>query len=654
LRPARLACLAAPAVLAAAAAFTAAAAGASDDPTWARDVAPLVYRRCAGCHHDGTVAPFALLEYPQARSHAKQMALVTAKRRMPPWLPAGGDVAFADDRRLSDEEIALLARWAELGAPEGDPAAAPPPPKYTEGWQLGEPDLVVQPIDAYTLEPEGSDVFRNLVVPLDLPAGKYVTACEMRPGSGRFVHHAVVLIDPAREGRRLDRQDGDPGFGGMDLHGATSPDGHFVGWAPGRTPRSVAAGMQWPLPARADLLIQLHLLPSGKPEKVLPQLGLHLTDQPPSLLPCIVRLGTKTLEIAPGDANYVVEDQVVLPVDVEALAIVPHAHRLGRVMEASAQLPDGRTLKLIEIPQWDFSWQDEYHFAQPVALPKGTTLRMHFTYDNSDANPRNPSHPPRKVSYGASSSDEMSDLWLQLLPRTPTDRDTLLALVDQKEHSDRVALMQIAFDRDGPTAESHYDLGTALFGASRFDEAKSHFEAALALDPKYVSAWVNLGLVHTRSERWSEARRCFEQVLLLDPRHENGQKNLALACEKGGDWKAAAQAWRTLLEQEKNGYAAQALAWILATAPDDSVRDGKAALLWARRAAGIMKDDPETLDVLAAAFAESGKWKDAILTDKRAIEAAEKAGADEAAKRYAEHQKAYREKRAWRDAPAAK
>jgi tetratricopeptide (TPR) repeat protein len=350
----------------------------------------------------------------------------------------------------------------------------------------------------------------------------------------------------------------------------------------------------------------------------------------------------------------VVEDRMVLPVDVEALAIVPHCHKLGHRLESTAHLPDGRTLRLIEIPQWDFSWQDEYHFAQPVALPKGTDLGMQFTYDNSEANPRNPSHPPHRVVYGGNSSDEMSDLWLQLLPHSTHERDELLAAVDKKEHDDRIALMQIAFDRGPPTAESHYDLGTALFGAGRFDEARAHFEAALALDPKYVSAWVNLGLTHTRSGNWSEARRCFEQVLLLDPKHENGQKNLALACQKAGDWKGAAKAWRALLEHERDGAAARSLAWVLATAPDDEARDGKEALLWARRAAQIFKDDPESLDVLAAAFAESGKWKDAILTDKRAIEAAKAAGADEAAQRYAEHQRSYRDKKAWREAPAAK
>lgn len=629
-------------------------AGAGDDPTWAHDVAPLVYRRCVACHHDGTAAPFSLLEYEQARSHAKQMASVTAKRRMPPWLPDGGDVAFADDRRLTDEEIALIGRWAQAGAPEGDASQSPPPPKFSEGWQLGEPDLVVQPAEAYTLKPEGSDVFRNLVVPLELPAGKYVTACEMRPGSGRYVHHAVVFVDPMREGRRLDRKDGEPGFGGMDLHGATSPEGHFVGWAPGHTPRSVEPGMQWPLAARADLLIQLHLLPSGKPETILPKLGLHFTDQPPKLLPCIVRVGTKTLDIAAGDANYVVEDSMTLPVDVDALAINPHCHRLGKRLESTAQLPDGRTIRLLEIPQWDFAWQDEYRFAQPVALPKGTVLRMHFTYDNSDANPRNPSHPPRRVVYGPDSSDEMSDLWFQLLPRSPAERAVLVDAIEQEEHEDRIALMKVQFDRGPPTAESHYDLGTALFGAGRFDEARAHFEAAIALDPKYVSAWVNLGLTHTRSANWLEARRCFEQVLLLDPKHENGHKNLALACEKGGDWKAAAKAWRALLEHAKDGGAARSLAWILATAPDDEARDGKDALMWARRAAAIFKDDHESLDVLAAAFAESGKWKDAILTDKRAIDAAKDAGDEEAARRYAEHQRSYRDKKAWREAPAAK
>lgn len=633
--------------------FAAAPAGDAV-PDWAHDVAPLVHRRCAPCHHDGTAAPFPLLRYADARAHAQQMARVTERRRMPPWLPADGDVPFADDRRLTPAEIALLAQWAENGAPEGDPAAAPTPPEFPVGWQLGEPDLVLQPPETFTLRADGGDVFRNLVLPVDLPDGKYVLSCEMRPGSGRFVHHAVIFLDPFKEGRRLDRLEPDAGFGGMDLHSATSPDGHFVGWAPGRTPAAVGDGMQWKLPARADLLIQLHLLPSGKPEAVLPQVGLRFTSEPPTRLPCIVRIGSRTLDIAPGDANYVVEDSLELPVDSDALVIVPHAHFLGKHLEGFAVLPDGKRVELLDIPQWDFTWQDEYRFAHPVALPKGTRVAMRYTFDNSAENPRNPSHPPHRIVYGPNSTDEMSDLWLQLLPRNAADRDALNAAMERKNLDDRVVMMRLALERGPPDAANHYNFGTALFMAGRFDEAGREFEQVLALDPSFVSAHVNLGLVKTRAEDWAGARACFEKALALDPKHGNVHKNLALACTRQGDWKAAAAAWRALLAVERDPRAAQFLAWILATAPDDAARNGADALTWAKRAVQQLPQDAAALDVLAAAYAELGRFKDAILTAKEAIELAQKAEQPELAKAYLERQSAYRERRPWRDTVAPK
>lgn len=498
--------------------------------TFCRDIAPIVHQHCGPCHHEGASAPFALIEYSDCRKRAAQIADVVTRGLMPPWLPDSELVAYADQRVLTPDEIGMIAQWAAEGAPEGDPADLPPPPTWPDGWMLGEPDLVVEMPEPFVLPAEGTDVFRNFVIPIELDEPRYVRAVEIHPGNPQVVHHGVLLIDPTRESQRLDEQDPEPGYGGM-IYGLTahSPDGHFLGWTPGKTPFEAPPDMAWQLTPGADLVLQLHLLPSGKPESVRAKIALYFTESPPSRRPQMLRLGSLTIDIPPGQTDYRIADEFVLPVDVDVLGVYPHAHYLAREMKGIALLPDGSRRWLIHIPRWDFNWQDEYRFPTPIPLPRGTKLRMEFTYDNSSENVRNPHHPPRRVVWGPQSSDEMGDLWIQVVPHRPADRDRLRRAFAAKEFAARLegAFHAIRVTPDG--VEARYNLGCLLEQAGRLDEAETQFTHVLDVDPDHAPSLNNLGVLHCRRGRIFEAIPLFERALELSPDYADARANLAQA-----------------------------------------------------------------------------------------------------------------------------
>ncbi len=237
--------------------------------------------------------------------------------------------------------------------------------------------------EPYALAAQGGDVFRNFVLSADTPAAGWVRAVELKVAKRTVVHHAVLSVDPTDSSRRLDLEDPQPGFAGMISPGSHSPDGFFVGWAPGKSYFQVAPGMAWRLEAESDLVLHLHLRPRGAVEEINAELGFHLADRPPERRPALLRLGSETLDIPAGIADYVAEDSLVLPVDVDLLSLFPHAHFLAREMHASATFPDGVPRCLLRIERWDFDWQDEYRFVQTIALPRGTKLTMRYVYDNS-------------------------------------------------------------------------------------------------------------------------------------------------------------------------------------------------------------------------------------------------------------------------------
>lgn len=520
-------------------ALASAADGASNSNasvTFNKDIAPIVFEHCAVCHRPGQSGPFNLLTYADVSKHAKQIAEVVEKRFMPPWLPEPGHGEFAEERRLTEEQIKTIRKWFDEGAVEGGAAELPSLPKWSESWQLGTPDLVVKLPKPYVLPPDGKDVYRNVVIPIPVSQLKYVKAVELLPGNWKAVHHAFINVDKTSYSRRKAEKEDPPGFDGMALpETAGMPDGQSMSWQPGKLPSASPPGLAWTLEPNTDFVLQMHLHPTGKPEQVQPSIGLYFTDQAPTNTPFRLNLNPLTLDIPPGATNYVVEDQYTLPVDVEVLEVLPHAHYLAKRMEGSAKLPDGTVRDLLLIKDWDFNWQGDYRYAQPIKLPKGTTLSMRFTYDNSAGNVRNPNQPPKRVRYGLQTTDEMAELWFQVLARGPEDRKTL-----GMDFSRHLADLTIDYNefvvKENPNDfEAHTRAGRAQLFLRKYPEAIAHFQAAVKANPNYDRAWYELGYFYLGLQRLTEAQQAFENVVRLNPDDYQAEGSLGNIFLKRGD-----------------------------------------------------------------------------------------------------------------------
>ncbi|HLX60671.1 MAG TPA: ascorbate-dependent monooxygenase [Planctomycetota bacterium] len=388
--------------------------------TFNKDIAPIVFNNCTGCHRAGEVAPFALQTYQDVSKRAKQITRVTHSKYMPPWKPENGFGEFLDERRLTNDQIGMIAQWAEEGAAEGVAADLPPLPKFPEGWALGEPDMVVKMPQAYTLQAEGRDVFRCFVIPIKIDEDKYVTAVDFRPSNRKIVHHALFFLDALGVAKKKEGQDKAPGFASFGGPGFT-PTGGLGGWAPGYQAHRLPEGMGKLLRKGSDLVLQVHFHPSGKEEPEQSTVGLYFSKKPAEKVIASLMIGNRKIDIAPGDKTYKVTKEFVTPVDAEVVGITPHAHYLCKDMKVNAVFPDGKTQPMIWIKDWDFSWQDTYLYKTPQKFPKGTKLTMEYTYDNSVENPRNPSNPPQRVHFGEQTKDEMALVFVNYVAKTTAD-----------------------------------------------------------------------------------------------------------------------------------------------------------------------------------------------------------------------------------------
>jgi tetratricopeptide (TPR) repeat protein/mono/diheme cytochrome c family protein len=622
--------------------------------TFSRDIAPILYEQCAACHQPDGSAPFSVLTFVEVRPRAKAIAAAVQRRTMPPWKPEPGHGDFAGSRRLAQNQIDAIVRWADAGAPLGDPAALPPSPKLDGGWRLGTPDLVVKMPEAYRLPPDGPDRLRNFVMPIPVPETRYVRAWEFRTSNQRVVHHATLMLDPSSASRRMDLADPEPGYEGLVSLSAKNPDGYFLGWTPGQGPSTAPDRMAWSLEPGTDLVLMLHLRPTGQWETVEASVALYFSDTPPARTPAMIRLNRQDIDIPPGETHYVVADSYVLPVDVDAYSIQPHAHNLAKNMTGWATLPDGTREWLIDIRDWDFHWQDSYHYAAPVHLPAGTRLSMEFTYDNSEDSKANPNRPPKRVTFGQRTSDEMGDLWIQVLPTDPRD----LPLLNQslrgkllpqnisgyqmmlRADPDNVGLhddLAILFSQAGdlrssaaqfaeslrlrPNTASQYNLGRAMLGLSQWAEARAHFEKALALDPDYALAHQGLALVLANGGREDDAIRHLREAVRLNTRLEEAHYNLGVLLTRQHQPAAAVASFRRALELRPDWPAVQTeLAWVLATSPDASLRRSKEAVSLAEHSVSLTgRRDAHALDVLAASLATDGQFDLAIAAAEGAL-----------------------------------
>lgn len=477
---------------------------------------------------------------------------------MPPWLPEHGYGDFAGELRLTDAQIRLIADWASAGAPEGPAAEIPPPPAFTPGWQLGQPDMVLEAPRSFLLPASGPDRFWNFIFTPPLKTPRYVRAIEIRPGEKRLVHHANLVVDRMHWAAKQEATPG-AGFPGMDLANERSlfdpDDGHFLFWKPGSAPYVEPDGLAWRLDPGDALVLNAHLQPSGRPAEVRPTLGLYFTGKPQTKYPMLIQLEHDgALDIPAGDPDFMVKDDFRLTLDVDVLAVYPHAHYLGHLLEGYATLPNGERKWLIRIPDWSFNWQAVYHYRQPVFLPKGTVISMRFHYDNTSANPRNPNHPPRRARAGNQATDEMGHLWLQVLPRGAGDHRMTLEVAllrhrlekypdDFTAHLRLGALMLAKMDAGGAVAmaetaarlepnnaEARNLLGSALLAVGRTTDAEEQFRAALRLRPDYVNARFNLASALVRTRKLDEAIAELHKVLaaLPDDSLAKGQMERAL------------------------------------------------------------------------------------------------------------------------------
>jgi hypothetical protein len=428
--------------------------------TFSDNVAPIIFTKCSGCHRPGEAAPFSLLSYDDVRKRGKLIVNVTQTRYMPPWHATSDMGAFREDRRLTDVQIRTIQQWVDGGMVEGDPRKLPPLREFTPGWQLGQPDLVVKMSEPFDLPADGPDVFRNFAIPLNLKKDQWVKAVEFR-SAARSSHHALFFLDQTGQAVKMDEADPRPGFAGMSFLAAdTTSDASrggrggllqrlqnrgsrldlarssLGGWAVGATPQPLPEGLARALPQESDLVLQMHFHPTGKVEREQATVGLYFADAPPRRTLTALQLpplfgALAGIDIPAGEKHFVIKDSFTLPIDAEVISVGAHAHYLAKDMRMTATLPGGAARELVRIPDWKFNWQERYYFKDFVRLPRGTRLEVEISYDNSRDNVSNPNNPPKRVTFGQQSTDEMGSVTIELVPANERDLPQYAAAVQQ-------------------------------------------------------------------------------------------------------------------------------------------------------------------------------------------------------------------------------
>lgn len=381
-------------------------------PTFSREVSRILEQNCVSCHRPGDIAPFALDTYERAREHATAIKMATRSRQMPPWMPSECCGTFKGARRLSSADIAVLSAWADAGAPEGDARDLPPPLKFDGRWTLGTPDRVLTMAEPFT-PVSAVDMYRCFPIRTGLTSPAYLSTLDVQPGNRALVHHVAVYTDPSGGAERLDAADPQPGypcFGGPGVANASM----IGGWGPGIRPMTLPREVGVEIPANAGLVMQVHYAgrshhgaPSAAATADQSSVGLYFVGDRPAQLIRYVSIVNAEFAVPANEPNYEVAASMRTPVAARIWGVAPHMHLLGKRIRMDAHLPDGSIRRLIEIERWNFNWQGFYMFDQPLDIPAGTELSVAAVYDNSPANPHNPNTPPKLVSVGEATTDEM-------------------------------------------------------------------------------------------------------------------------------------------------------------------------------------------------------------------------------------------------------
>lgn len=390
-------------------------------PTYSKEVAPILQAKCATCHRDGDVAPFALNGYDSAVAWSDDIGRTLNDGTMPPWKPVAGYGEFRDSYALTEDEKQTILSWIGNGMPQGDPADLPDPAVVTGAWQLGDPDIVLQPPLAYT-PPRGKDVYRCFVLPeTGLDSTTYLSAIDVLPGNRQIVHHVLIYLDTTGTAEKLDGQDGDPGytcFGGpgipvdyTNIFAALDGLSGIGGWAPGQRTHFLPDGIGIQVAAKARLVMQVHYYPIGRTGPDQTSLGLYLARSDIKKRLYQIPIVNMNLRIPPGEVKDVVgwfpSATIPLPLSAKAISIYPHMHLLGRKIKVDLISPGGQETPMVFENDWNFNWQGAYTYATPLSIPLFSKARITCTFDNTANNPKNPNNPLVAVGWGERTTDEM-------------------------------------------------------------------------------------------------------------------------------------------------------------------------------------------------------------------------------------------------------
>jgi hypothetical protein len=388
--------------------------------TFHKDVLPILQARCQSCHRPGEAAPFPLLSYVQARPWAKAMREAVVLRKMPPWFADPSAGHFRNDRRLSQGEIDTLVAWADAGAPEGNSADAPPPAKFTDGWTIGKPDAVLEMPQAFDVPPNGLIDYQWILIRTGFTGDKWIQAFECRPGERAVVHHIGAFWRRPGSPWMADAKPGVPIAKPTSAPENGASDGLVGDYVPGMPGLAFPPGYAMLLPAGADIMLQVHYTPNGKPARDISRVGFVFASQPPQHRVVNVGVTNMRFRIPPKDPSYRVDAQLTLGTEAQLLVLNPHMHVRGKAFEIRAVREGAEPEMLLRVPRYDFNWQLNYIPTDPLRFPAGTRVEATAWYDNSPNNPYNPD-PQKEVGFGAQTSDEMMVGFLHLAVPAGTD-----------------------------------------------------------------------------------------------------------------------------------------------------------------------------------------------------------------------------------------
>lgn len=366
--------------------------------TYARDVSRVIQNKCQMCHRPGTSAPFSLSNYEDAKQWSGAIKEAVTERRMPPWHADPHYGVFRNDRRLTQDEADILVAWVDNGTPKGNDADLPPERTYSEGWMIGEPDVVFRLPKEVTIQATGVVPYQYYETPTEFKEDVWVEAAEARPGNRSVNHHIIVFVKPPK----ANLFDPDARMAGF-----------LVGTAPGDMPLVLPPGYARKIPAGSTLVWQMHYTPTGKEEKDRSEVGLvfYRGKEPPKGVALTKGISNRFFKIPAGAEAHRVDSEYTFPRDATLLSFMPHMHLRGKDFEYAAIFPDGKREVLLSVPRYDFNWQSTYRLAQPRKMPKGTKVHCVAHFDNSSGNPANPD-PTKAVLWGDQTWEEMMIGWI--------------------------------------------------------------------------------------------------------------------------------------------------------------------------------------------------------------------------------------------------